>query len=337
MRYRIAAILLLLLALVACDPAQSTFRAYGPAAEKLSQLSWFMTILFLVVSVIMWVLIAWAAKRKRGTLAEHAPIDVGGGQGWIAIGGLAVPLAVLTLIFVLGLNLLAEFPIHGPHHHPEKPEILIIGHQWWWEIQYLNDSPAKQFTTANELHIPTGRPVDIELRSKDVIHSFWIPSLHGKVDLIPGRKNFIRIEATSAGSFPGQCAEYCGAEHARMRLLAVAQNPEDYAAWINGQLKPAAEPKTADAIAGEQTFLTGPCSMCHQVRGTLAGGRVAPDLTHLASRQFIAANSYPNKDAYLEAWITHAQSLKPQSEMPDLTQFTGEQLRDLVAYLKQLK
>jgi uncharacterized membrane protein (DUF485 family) len=113
MRYRIAAILLLLLALVACDPAQSTFRAYGPAAEKLSQLSWFMTILFLVVSVIMWVLIAWAAKRKRGTLAEHAPIDVGGGQGWIAIGGLAVPLAVLTLIFVLGLNLLAEFQFTG--------------------------------------------------------------------------------------------------------------------------------------------------------------------------------------------------------------------------------
>jgi cytochrome c oxidase subunit 2 len=218
-----------------------------------------------------------------------------------------------------------------------KPEIRIVGHQWWWEIQYLNDDVSKEFATANELHLPAHRPVNIEVVTRDVMHSFWIPALHGKVDLIPGHPNYIRIEASQAGSYTGQCAEFCGAQHAHMRLLAVTQNPEEYEAWLEAQRKPAPQPEAQDAVAGEQIFVTGPCSMCHTVRGTIAGGRVAPDLTHIGSRQFIAANSFPNNDAYLEAWITHAQSLKPGAQMPDLTQFNGEQLHDLVAYLDQLK
>lgn len=326
-----------LLALTGCESVQSTFAAHGPAAERIANLSWFMTILFLIVTVVMWVLIAWAAKRRRGSLAEHAPVNMGGGQRWIAIGGLAIPLTILTIVFVLGLNLLADFPIHGPHHHAMKPDILIVGHQWWWEVHYLSSKPDQEVTTANEIHIPVNQPINIQLEAYDVMHSFWIPVLHGKVDLIPGHTNFVRIQAGEPGSYAGQCAEYCGAEHARMRLLVVAQPPEEYSAWLNGQRKPASEPTSADAIAGEQTFLGGPCILCHQIRGTAAGGRVAPDLTHLASRQYIAANSYPNNYAYLEAWVTHAQSLKPESEMPDLPQFTGEQLRDLVAYLRQLK
>jgi cytochrome c oxidase subunit II len=334
---RRAVIVPFLVLLTGCELPQSTFAAHGPAAERLAHLSWFITILFLVVTVIMWVLIAWAAKRRRGTLTEHAPVNIGGGQKWIAIGGLAVPLSILTIIFVLGLNLLAEFPIHGPHHHAMKPDILIIGHQWWWEVHYLSGTADQEFTTANEIHISVNRPVNIQLEAYDVMHSFWIPALHGKVDLIPGHTNFVRIQASEPGSYAGQCAEYCGAEHARMRLLVVAQEADEYAAWLNGQRKPASEPASPDAIAGEQTFVDGPCMMCHQIRGTAAGGRVAPDLTHFASRQYIAANSYPNNNAYLEAWITHAQSLKPEAEMPDLTQFTGEQLRDLVAYLRQLK
>ncbi len=334
---RLALVGPLLVLLTGCAPVQSTFNAHGPAAQRIAGLSWLMTILFLVVTLVMWGLIAWAAKKRRGTLEEHAPVDIGGGQGWIAIGGLAIPLIILSVIFVLGLGLLSEFPIHGPHHHAMKPDIVITGHQWWWEVQYLNDNPDKEFTTANEIHIPTRQAINIQLESQDVMHSFWIPALHGKVDLIPGHSNFVRIEAGQPGNFAGQCAEYCGAQHARMRLLVVAQEPEEYAAWLNQQRKPASEPNSPDAVAGEQTFLSGPCSMCHQIRGTVAGGRVAPDLTHIASRQYIAANSYPNNNAYLEAWITHAQSLKPQSEMPDLTQFDGQQLRDLVAYLRQLQ
>jgi cytochrome c oxidase subunit 2 len=228
---------------------------------------------------------------------------------------------------------------HGTMSRGEvkAPDILVIGHQWWWEVHYLAGDLDQHFTTANEIHIPTNRPVDIELQSADVMHSFWIPALHGKVDLIPGHTNFVRLEASRVGSFAGQCAEYCGAEHAKMRLLVVAQPPDEYAAWVQQQVKPAADPVTPIALAGEQTFIAGPCSMCHQIRGTTSGGTVGPDLTHVGSRQYLAANTLPNNDAYLEAWITHAQSFKPEAQMPDLTQFDGRQLQGLVAYLRQLQ
>ena len=343
--YRLLIVTSPLMLLTGCSTLQSTFNAHGPASEQIARMSWFMTALFLVVTVVMWALIAWGFAKRRGNLAEHEPIDSGGGQAWIAIGGLAVPLLILTVIFVLGLRLLVAFPIHGNQGGMDgmnaampamKPDILITGHQWWWGVQYLASAPDEEFTTANEIHIPTGRSVNIELESQDVIHSFWVPSLHGKVDLIPGLPNFIRIEASEPGNYQGQCAEYCGAQHAHMRLLVVAQAPDEYAAWQEQQRKPAPEPASQDAIAGEQLFLAGPCSLCHQIRGTIAGGRVAPDLTHIASRRFIAGNSFPNNDAYLEAWVTHAQSLKPEALMPDLTQFSGVQLRQLVAYLRQL-
>jgi cytochrome c oxidase subunit 2 len=303
-----------------------------------------MTVLFLVITLIMWALIGWGFYRRRGTLEEHESVEgEPSGHWWIVIGGLAVPLIILSVIFVLGLNLLTDFPIHGMHGgmaHSEsmmKPEIRIVGHQWWWEIQYLNDDVSKQFTTANEIHLPTHRPVNIEVVTRDVMHSFWIPALHGKVDLIPGHPNYIRIEASEAGNYSGQCAEFCGAQHAHMRLYAVTQDAAAYDVWLEAQRQPGVHPADHDAIAGQQIFETGACSMCHSVRGTTAGGRVAPDLTHIGSRQYIAANTFPNNDAYLEAWITHAQSMKPGAQMPDLTQFTGEQLQELVAYLHQLQ
>lgn len=328
----------MLVFLSGCEAAQSTYNAHGPAADRIATLSWAMTITFLVTTVVMWGLIAWAAVRRRGTLMEHAPVDAGGGQGWIAVGGLLIPLVVLCVFFVLGLRLLASFPLHDPMNQRYlKPDILVTGHQWWWEVQYLDGPVSEHFTTANEIHIPANRPVTLEVESHDVIHSFWVPALHGKVDLIPGHPNFIRIEASHPGNYTGQCASYCGEEHALMRLLVVAQPSDEYQAWVEGQLKPGADPKTPDAVAGEQIFLSGACSMCHTVRGTVAGGRVAPDLTHIASRQYIAANVFPNNRGNLEAWITHAQSMKPDAQMPDLTQFTGTQLQQLTDYLQQLK
>ncbi|HEX3985117.1 MAG TPA: cytochrome c oxidase subunit II [Acidobacteriaceae bacterium] len=328
----------LILLLAGCQAAQSTFNTHGPAADRIAPLSWLMTIVFLIATMVMWGLIAWAVVSRKGTLGEHAPVDAGGGQGWIAIGGLLIPLIVLCVFFVLGLRLLASFPISAPlNERVLKPDILIIGHQWWWEVQYLDGPVSEHFTTANEIHIPANRPVTLELVSHDVIHAFWVPALHGKVDLIPGHPNFMQIEASQPGNYKGQCGEYCGAEHALMRLLVVAQTPDDYHAWVEQQLKPGVEPQTPDAIAGEQIFVNGACSMCHTVRGTIAGGRVAPDLTHIGSRQYIAANVYPNNTGNLEAWITHAQSMKPDAQMPDLTQFTGTQLQQLTAYLQQLK
>jgi len=327
---------LLLLAL-GCQRAQTSLYSSGPAAHSIAGMQWLLVILFLVISLIMWLLIAWAATTRRGTLEEHAPVDVGGGQGWIAIGGLLIPFIVLFILFVLGLKLLAGFPIQSAHDAHVKPDILIIGHQWWWEVHYLNPQPSLQFTTANEIHIPANRPVTLELESHDVIHSFWVPALHGKVDLIPGHPNFVRIEASHSGTFSGQCAEYCGAQHAHMRLLVIAEEPDEYQAWLDQQRKPGVEPTSQEAMEGQKIFLAGPCAMCHTIRGTVAGGRVAPDLTHIGSRQFIASDSFPNNNAYLEAWITHAQSLKPEAQMPNLTQFNGKQLRDLVAYLRQLQ
>ena len=334
-----------LTALTGCWTAQSTFDAHGSAAVRISHLEWLMTILFLVITVIMWVLFGFAFYRRRGTLAEHEPIDASGGEAWIAIGGLAIPLIVLTVLFVLGLGLLRQFPLHGMHGanmqgamaRSMKPDILIVGHQWWWEIHYLNDDPSKIVITANELHLPAGKPMNIRLETRDVMHSFWIPALHGKVDMIPGMPNYIRIVASQPGEYTGQCAEFCGEEHSRMRLLAVVQTPSEYQAWLAAQRKPGAEPSSEAAKAGEKLFLAGPCSNCHEVRGTTAGGTVAPDLTHIGSREYIAANVYRNNDGYLEAWITHAQSLKPGCLMPNITAYSGPQLQDLIAYLRQLQ
>lgn len=331
--------------LAGCASVQSTSNTHGPAARSIHHLSLAMTIVFLITTLVMWALLAIAVKKRRGSLKEHMPIDIGGGQAWIAIGGLAVPLLVLSVFFFLGLELLADFPIHGMHGGMHmapgapapKPDILIVGHQWWWEVHYLTGDFDQQFTTANEIHIPAHRPINIELQSADVMHSFWVPSLHGKVDLVPGHPNFIRIEASEPGDFIGQCAEFCGEQHANMHILVVAQEPAAFDEWVANQRKSGVQPTSTEALMGQQAFLAGPCAMCHMVRGTLAGGSVAPDLTHIGSRKYIAANSFPNNTAYLEAWVTHAQSLKPGAKMPDITQYNGVQLRALVAYLRQLR
>jgi cytochrome c oxidase subunit II len=324
------------LALAACNNSpRSTLNPRGPAAGSIATLEWSVLITFCAVALIMWVLLGWAAARRRGTLDTHAPWNEGGGQSWIVIGGFVIPVIILFVFFVFAVTWLRKFPVNAATEI--HPEIRVIGHQWWWEVQYLGQPAERQFTTANEIHIPVGRPVDIELTTNDVIHSFWVPQLHGKVDLVNGQRNYIRVEADHAGTYQGQCAEYCGQQHAHMLLLVVAQPEEDYEAWYSQELNPAGEPMTAEALHGRDVFMGAACAFCHQIRGTVAHGGVAPDLTHIAARRGIAANSYDNNDANLEAWVTHAQSLKPGAEMPDLTAFNGKELRDLVAFLRQLK
>ncbi|MGH7869884.1 MAG: c-type cytochrome, partial [Candidatus Dormibacteraceae bacterium] len=181
------------------------------------------------------------------------------------------------------------------------------------------------------------QPVTLELETADVIHSFWVPALHGKVDMIPGHPNFIRIEANHEEMYKGQCSSYCGKEHALMRLVVIADPPAQYQTWLTLERQAGAEPTTAQAIQGEQVFLSAQCAECHSVRGTSAAGLKGPDLTHIGSRLYLASNVYPNNDAYLAAWITHAQSLKPGALMPDLPDYTGKQLLDRVAFLRQLK
>jgi cytochrome c oxidase subunit 2 len=318
--------------------AQSTLDPAGPAARSLSGVSWFVYILFIAVAIVMWALIWLMATRRRGTFDDHAPVDVGGGQSWVLIGGFIIPAIILAVIFILGLTTMRRFPIHDQNmSHENVPEIRLTGHQWWWEARYVGGSPDMSFATANEIHIPVGRPVNIELSSADVIHSFWVPNLSGKVDLIPGRVNRMRIEADRPGVYNGKCAEYCGAQHANMMIIVVAQPDDQYEAWRARQLEPASTPASAQEIRGAALFLERPCAFCHTIRGTPARGGVAPDLTHMALRRGLAANALANDKANLAAWVTHAQSLKPGSAMPNVTQFSGEELQAIVAYLQQLR
>src|SRR4029079_2450118 len=254
--------------------------------------------------------------RRRGTLLEHLPWDAPGDRRWIVIGGFTIPVIVLSTIFVVMLRSMAAFPMGDGEMSLKPADVHVTGHQWWWEIEYTEGGVDGHVVTANELHIPTGRPVDIELRAHDVIHSFWVPRLHGKVDLVPGLVNRIRIQADRAGVYRGECAEYCGPQHAHMILLVQSDSPSDFDGWLAHQRQPAAAPAGAAAQRGQQVFMNNACSLCHTVRGTTARGLVGPDLTHIGSRKGLAANAYPNTTAYLAAWVTHAQSLKPNAQMP---------------------
>ena len=326
----------LALAVSSCGGPENFMSPAGPAAARLARLGWLVLGLFTVVSVVMWVLVFWTAARRRGTLDTHLPWNAGANQRWITIGGFIVPAIAFGTIFIVMLRAMNTFPMnHSGGDHPA--DVRVVGHQWWWQVEYLNPQVAQETVTANEVHIPTGRPVDIELRSFDVIHSFWVPRLHGKVDLVPGMVNRIRIQADSPGVFPGQCGEYCGPQHAHMVMLVVAEPPDEYQRWLDHLRTTAPAPAASEALAGQQVFMNRQCALCHAIRGTDARGTVGPDLTHLASRRGLAANSYPNTRAPLSAWVTHAQSLKPLAQMPNLTVLTGQEQQALVTYLESLR
>jgi cytochrome c oxidase subunit II len=321
-----------------CD-RPSMLSPAGPAARSLARLGWPILIAFTLVTAVMWVLIAIAATRRPGTLAEHAPIEAKDGIGGMILGGFLVPTVVFAAVFVATLRTMSAMPIDHSGGAREMPpaDIVVTGQQWWWKAEYHPGTLQEQFTTANEIHVPVGRPVEIELVSRDVIHSFWAPSLHGKVDLVPGLVNHVRIQADTPGVYPGGCAEFCGRQHARMKFLVVAETPEAYAQWLEAERQPAAAPATDEARRGQDLFMTRACVLCHTVRGTLAHGAVGPDLTHLGARRTLAAASQPKDIATLHAWVVDAPSLKPGVRMPALNEFTGRELHDLVAYLDGLR
>jgi cytochrome c oxidase subunit 2 len=312
---------------------QAILSPAGPAAAELAHLGWIVLVLFSIVSALVWVLIFWLGLRRPGRVTDAPDVAEVRGESWIVLGSVALPAAILAFMFVLTLQGMRAEPMPA---HDRPPAIRLIGHQWWWEIEYQPDADGGAVTTANEIHIPAGVPVDIELISHDVIHSFWVPSLQGKVDLIPGVVNRVRVQASHAGVYHGQCAEYCGAEHGKMRLLIVADEPSQYRTWLAREREAAAAPASADAQRGAEVFTSSSCALCHAVRGTSARGRVGPELTHLASRRMIAANTLPNDTAGLTAWIPHAQTLKPGTQMPNTT-LEATDLASLVAYLQDLK
>jgi cytochrome c oxidase subunit 2 len=220
---------------------------------------------------------------------------------------------------------------------PKRPvglRLEITGHQWWWQVRYNSNNPAEVFDTANEIHIPVGVPVQVVLRGVDVIHSFWVPALSGKTDVIPGQNNVTWLEAAKPGVYRGQCTEYCGAEHAHMALFVIADTPEDFRKWRDNQIAPAATPVSPDIAAG-QTIFSLRCGECHTVRGTDAGGVLGPDLSHLMTRRTIAAGLLPNTPGNLSGWIANPQQLKPDALMPNL-QLTGQELSQIRRFLESL-
>jgi cytochrome c oxidase subunit 2 len=212
--------------------------------------------------------------------------------------------------------------------------IEVTGQQWWWKIRYLDDDPSRVLTTANEIHIPVGEPVRVKLIGADVIHSFWVPALSGKTDTIPGQINVTWLEARDPGIYRGQCTEYCGPQHAHMGFIVVAEPPADFKAWRDAQLQPAPAP-SAEMAEGEH-MVEFHCGACHTVRGTDAGGTVAPDLTHLMSRRTLAAATLPNTAGNLTGWIADPQGVKPETRMPRLD-LSGPELQAVEGYLETLR
>lgn len=316
----------------ACATNMSVFRPAGPFAAKITHLTWFMIVLATIIYIGVMAVLALAVSRNRSR--DPAAVDLSERpHHFIVWGGAIIPAIVLTAVFIVAMRVTGLFPPPAPR---DALSVQVTGNQWWWKIEYHDPDPSKWFVTANELHIPVGRPVRVTLVSADVIHSFWVPRLQGKLDLIPGDTNEIRLLADSAGDYAGQCAEYCGAQHAHMGFHVIAEDPAAFNAWAASQRAPAAPPGDSLASLGQQLFVSGPCSSCHTIRGTPALGQVAPDLTHVGSRGTIAAGALPNTLGNMEAWITNAQSIKPGARMPSLTQFNGTQLRALATYLESL-
>lgn len=312
--------------LLMVDPA-------GPQAERIDLLTRLFTGLGVAVflTVSGFLLYAVWRGRKREESAGGPEVER---TLTLWVGG-AVGVSTLILLGLLVANLAVGRSI-ASFGAGDALTIRVTGHQWWWEVEYLDPEPSRRVITANEIHIPVGRLVRLEVGSVDVIHSFWAPNLHGKVDLIPGYRNTTHLRADRAGVYHGRCAEFCGLQHARMDFRVIAEPPDRFAAWYEGQLRPAATPATPQQQAGQQVFLSRACALCHTVRGTAAGSQVGPDLTHLATRSTLAAGTLPNTRGHLAGWVVDPQRIKPGARMPP-NQLTADELHSLLAYLESLQ
>ncbi|HET7566142.1 MAG TPA: cytochrome c oxidase subunit II [Gemmatimonadaceae bacterium] len=317
----------------ACAEAPSTLRPASAPAHRLFVLQWWLIGIALAVMLIIGVLLLVPLRHRIRTVAD-APLEEGGSTRPIAIG-VVISALILIAVFIYSAVVLAA---DAKPDTPPKLAVKVIGHRWWWEVQYLNADSSdvhENVIGANEIHIPVGEPVRILGMSADVIHSFWVPQLQGKIDLIPGQTNVFWIRADTAGRYRGQCAEYCGLQHAHMIFWVVAQSRADFDAWLAHARAPAAAPKTPIETEGQQAFLASSCVLCHTVRGTRAGGTLGPDLTHVGSRLTIGAGTLTNTPGNLAGWIENAQSIKPGVDMPRLD-LPPATLRQILAYLESL-
>ena len=296
----------------------------GPFAGPVTVLAW---VLFAMGAIVLAIVLGVTGVALFGPRRWRARI---GHERLVWLGGLAFPVVVLSALLVYGLSLTRD--LSAPPL-PGEVRVRVTGEMWWWRVAYLDGSGREAFQDANEIHIPAGRPVALELEAADVIHSLWIPRLSGKVDMIPGRRNVMRIQAERPGVYPAQCAEFCGGPHALMGLMVVAHEPRAFEAWRVRQARPAA----SVAGRGAEVFEAAGCGACHTVRGTAANGLAGPDLTHVGARRTLGAGILPNSRGTLAAWIANSQAIKPGNRMPAYPVLTGQELRDVSGWLESLR
>lgn len=303
---------------------QSALSPGGPEAALLGQLAW---VLFIGAALIFVFVMALAAVA---VFSRPRAID---GERWIVGGGLVFPVTVLSVLLVYAYRTGASIADVGV---PGALQIEVIGRLWWWEVRYRNPD-GSQTVLANELRVPVGRPVELFLTSDDVIHSFWLPALAGKLDMIPGHVNRLVFSADRPGIHRGQCAEYCGRQHAFMAFYVIAEDPADFERWLARESRPAVPPSEPFLREGLEAFMRGGCGTCHTIRGTQADGRLGPDLTHIGSRRSLGAGVLDNHVGTIAGWIADTQTIKPGSLMPETRVFSGRELRAVAAYLDSLE
>lgn len=300
---------------------QSSFAPAGPEAAAIAEITYVMVAAGAGIFVLVLVLAALALVARPAWLS---------GRRVVVVGGIVFPVVVLSALLAYALLKPARLAAGAP----ADLVVEVTGHQWWWRVHYLDAAGELDFATANEIRIPVGAVVELRLASADVLHSFWVPALAGKLDLVPGKDNRMRIAADRAGVFRGQCAEYCGGPHAQMALYVVAEEPAAFDAWQSTQRKP--QPPATEFAAGRDVF-TSYCFACHTVRGTSADGELGPDLTHFGGRLALGAGILPNDAANVAGWIGSNQHLKPGNLMPEFRALAPRELDALVAYLGSLE
>ena len=323
---------LLLLAVVAagtaCAGRASTLDPGGDGAERIARLTWLLTAVMAVVYLVVLAVLAGVIRRRAEGRTR-------GRTGWalvgVVAGGIVLPVVVITALATVSVRSLAGLT----RAEAATLAVDVVAQQYWWEFRY-REGDGEPLVTANELHLPVGRRVQIRLHSTDVIHSFWVPALQGKLDLVPGKVNVTWLRADRAGTYHGQCAEYCGIQHALMRMVVVAQEPSEFARWLAAQRQAAAIGTDERTQRAAQIFLVR-CASCHRVRGTSAFfGTLGPDLTHVGSRSTLAAGTLPNVERTLAGWIADPQALKPGNLMPRVP-LEADELQAIVEYVSGLR
>lgn len=310
-----------------CSGAQSALDPAGASAHRIADLFWWMAVGTLVVWAAVAALAIWCvrAREAHGDTRRVKLLIVGGGA--------LVPTIILIGLLIYGLGMMPSMLAPAP---PGSLRISVSGERWWWRVRYEPGTP-EEVTLANEIRLPVNEPVDFFLESPDVIHSFWIPAIGGKMDMIPGRVTRLTLKPTRTGRFRGQCAEYCGTSHALMAFEVLVVERDQFDAWLAQQRQPAAEPAAQRLVDGRDAFFLNGCSSCHTIRGTPARGIMGPDLTHVGSRLSLGAGILPNETPAFARWIAHTDTVKPAVLMPHWSMLPEEELVALSAYLESLQ